>query len=401
MVSLNSFETLLIALLVYLLGDGINRRVALLKAYCIPAPVTGGLLSSVVITLLASVGVVSIQFDSALMSYFMLIFFTTVGLGASFRLVKLGGKLLVIYWLACGFLALVQNVIGVSLAALLGMEPLLGVLVGAVSMEGGHGAAATFGKTIEDMGIDNAMGVGLAAATLGLVAGGLSGGPVAKKLIAKYGLSATETVSSQQAQAAIDSIQGQHGELNARKILLMLLIIIVCCVFGQHFAKAFKAWTDFSLPAYVPAMFLAVLARNILDWRDKDIVDFRVVALVGDIALAIFLTIALMSINLLQLADLAVPLVVIVAVQVAFVVSFAYFVLFHLLGKSYDAAVMAAGFCGHGLGATPNAVANMDAVGKKYGYSYQAFIVVPVVGAFLIDIFGMPIIITTINLLSG
>ncbi|STZ76456.1 sodium/glutamate symporter [Bergeriella denitrificans] len=402
-IHLNSFETLLFALLIYLLGHYLSKRIALLNRYCIPAPVAGGLLSSLAVTLLSAAGIADIRFDNSLMAYFMLIFFTTVGLGANFRLIKLGGKILIVYWLACGFLALAQNFIGVSMASLLGLDPLLGVLAGAVSMEGGHGAAATFGKTIEELGVANAMPVGLAAATLGLVAGSLSGGPVAKKLIGKYALAPDLSAQPRQAadaQSAIDAIQGGKSHWQADKVLRMLALITACCVAGQWSAKGFTALTGFSLPAYVPAMFLAVIVRNVLDMKNTDIVDFRLSTLIGDVSLAVFLTIALMSINLLQIADLALPLVAIVAVQVVFVVAFAYFILFKLLGKNYDAAVMAAGFCGHGLGATPNAVANMDAVTKKYGYSYQAFIIVPVVGAFLIDIFGMPIIITTINLLS-
>lgn len=401
MITLNPFETLLAALIVYLTGDSINRRIAVFRTYCIPAPVTGGLLSSLLLTVLALADVVHIKFDNALMPFFMLVFFTTVGLGASFRLVKLGGKLLVIYWLACGVLALVQNLIGVSLSAAFGLDPLLGVLAGAVSMEGGHGAAATFGKTIEELGVANAMPVGLAAATMGLVAGGLTGGPVAKRLIETYRLAPANTSADDNAQALIDTIQGNHKPMNAHNVLLMLLLILACCVAGQWLAKAFVALTDFSLPAYVPAMFLAVAARNLIDMKDKTFIDFRLVSLLGDVSLAVFLTIALMSINLLQIADTVPVIIVIVLVQVVFVVLFAYTVVFRLLGKNYDAAVMAAGFCGHGLGATPNAVANMDAVTRKYGPSYQAFIIVPVVGAFLIDIFGMPIIIFTINLLSS
>lgn len=401
--ALNPFTTLLAALAVYLLGDLINRRVAFFRTYCIPAPVTGGLLVSIVVTLLAAANIIGITFDNSLMRYFMLVFFTTVGLGASFRLVKLGGKLLVIYWLACGFLALMQNVIGVSLASLLGLDPLLGVLAGAVSMEGGHGAAATFGKTIEEMGVANAMGVGLAAATFGLVAGGLVGGPVAKRLIGKHHLVPDHTGGAQTAREAIESIQGTAHPFSTRRVLQMLLLIIACCVAGQWLAQGFSKVSPvkgFSLPAYVPAMFLAVLARNLLDAKDKNTVDFRVVMLVGEVALAVFLTMALMSVNILHLKDLALPLLAIVAVQVAFVVAFAYFALFPLLGRNYDAAVMVAGFCGHGLGATPNAMANMDAVAKRFGASQPAFIIVPVVGAFLIDVFGMPIIITTIGLFA-
>lgn len=240
-------------------------------------------------------------------------------------------------------------------------------------MEGGHGAATAFGQTLEDMGIQSALAIGIAAATFGLVAGGLVGGPTVKYLVSKHDLKPTET----------DEV---------------VLLITFCMAVGTYLGELFSTATGFVLPGYVGAMFVAVIARNIVDKFKPDAIDMKSINLISDVTLGIFLSMALMSIKLWEVADLALPMLVIVFVQVVFIVLFGIFVLFRLLGKNYDAAVMVAGFTGHGLGATPNAMANMAAVTQRFGPSRKAFLVVPIVGAFLIDVFAMPIIITTINL---
>lgn len=393
--SLNAFETLAVALIVYLFGEALNRRFAFLQRYCIPAPVSGGLVLSVLLSALMAANILQLKMDFSMRSYFMLLFFTTIGFGASFRLLKLGGKLLVTYWLICGGLALVQNLIGVSLAYQFDLPPLLGVLLGAVSMEGGHGAAGAFGETIQNLGVEHALAVGLAAATLGLVAGGLVGTPLARHLIERHGLKPKEH------QTPSASVNPETSASTDSSFIRTLLLIVLCAIVGKAVAAWFSsAFEHFSMPAYVPAMFMAVLLRNFLDREYPELLDFKAMRMIGDVSLAIFLSMALMSINLLQIKDLALPLLAIVGVQVLFVVLFAYLFLFRIMGRDYDAAVMVAGFCGHALGATPNAVANMGAISKRFGMSQQAFIIVPVVGAFLIDVFGLPIILTTINLLK-
>ncbi|MEJ9281576.1 sodium/glutamate symporter, partial [Ureibacillus thermosphaericus] len=352
---------------------------------------TLGLLFALIVTISKSAGF-EITLDTSLQSLFMITFFTTVGLGASFKLVKLGGKLLIIYWLACGFLALMQNVIGVGLASLLGIEPLIGMMAGAVSMEGGHGAAAAFGQTLEELGFEGSMTVGAAAATLGLVAGGLVGGPVTKHLISKYDLKPSKE------EMEVSSLDTDHEQVTTQTFFTQVLIITFCMAVGSYIGKWFSELTDFVLPGYVGAMFVAVIVRNILDKIKPGAINMKTVSIIGDITLGIFLSMALMSIKLWEITDLALPLLIIVLVQVLFIVLLAMFVLFRLLGKNYDAAVMISGFLGHGLGATPNAMANMHAIVGRFGPSQKAFLVVPIVGAFLIDVFGIPIIITTINL---
>lgn len=391
-IALNQVTTIFLAVALLVLGTYLVKKAGFLQKFCIPAPVVGGLLFAIVATILKATGVLEITLDTSLQSLFMLTFFTTVGLGASFKLIKLGGKLLVIYWIACGFLALAQNVIGVSMASLFDIHPLIGMMAGAVSMEGGHGAAGAFGQTLEDMGINSALSVGIAAATFGLVAGGLVGGPTVKYLISKHNLTPIET------EEMVQNVEEKVQPITTNTFFAQVLIITFCMAVGTYLGSLFSDATGFVLPGYVGAMFVAVIVRNIVDKFNPNAIDMKSINLISDVTLGIFLSMALMSIKLWEVADLALPMLVIVFVQVVFIVLFGAFVLFRLLGKNYDAAVMVAGFTGHGLGATPNAMANMAAVTERFGPSRKAYLVVPIVGAFLIDVFAMPIIITTINL---
>ncbi|WP_342544039.1 sodium/glutamate symporter [Lysinibacillus sp. FSL K6-4013] len=392
MIEINQITTVFLAVALFALGSFLINKIGFLKRFCIPAPVVGGLLFAALATILKTTGILEISLDTSLQSLFMITFFTTIGLGASFKLVKLGGKLLIIYWLACGFLALMQNVIGVSLASLMGIHPLIGMMAGAVSMEGGHGAAAAFGQTLEDLGISSAMTIGAAAATCGLVAGGLIGGPIVKYLVGKYNLTPDEQESEEV------EYENKHEQITSDSFFTQVLLITFCMAVGTYVGTLFSEASGFVLPGYVGAMFVAVLVRNIMDKFKPEAINMKSISLIGDVTLGVFLSMALMSIKLWEIADLALPLFIIVFAQVFFIVVFSIFVLFKLLGKNYDAAVMVAGFAGHGLGATPNAMANMSAVVQRFGPSKKAFLVVPIVGAFLIDVFGIPIIITTINL---
>ncbi len=394
MIEINQITTVFLAVALFALGSFLINKIGFLKRFCIPAPVVGGLLFAALATILKTTGILEISLDTSLQSLFMITFFTTIGLGASFKLVKLGGKLLIIYWLACGFLALMQNVIGgVSLASLMGgIHPLIGMMAGAVSMEGGHGAAAAFGQTLEDLGISSAMTIGAAAATCGLIAGGLIGGPIVKYLVGKYNLTPDEQESEEV------EYENKHEQITSDSFFTQVLLITFCMAVGTYVGTLFSEATGFVLPGYVGAMFVAVLVRNIMDKFKPEAINMKSISLIGDVTLGVFLSMALMSIKLWEIADLALPLFIIVFAQVFFIVVFSIFVLFKLLGKNYDAAVMVAGFAGHGLGATPNAMANMSAVVQRFGPSKKAFLVVPIVGAFLIDVFGIPIIITTINL---
>lgn len=400
MLKLDPIITLAIASLLYLLGVYIINHVSILKKLCIPAPVIGGLLFSVLVAILDSTHILIIKLDSEfIQNFFMLAFFTTIGLGASLKLLRLGGKLLIIYLVFCSILAVCQNIISVSLAKVLNIPPLLGLTAGSMSMEGGHGNAAAYGQTIRDMGFDSALTAALAAATLGLVAGGLIGGPIVKYLITKYNLKPEHAENQKLNYNNMNSDKYLHNRMKPLTIFfLQFTIVVICMAVGSYLGNTFSDVTGINIPIYVGAMFIAVIIRNISEYADLHLIDMKFVDNIGDVSLSLFLSVALMSIKLTDIYQLALPLTIIVLVQVIFLVLFSVFFVFKGLGKNYDAAVMIGGFLGHGLGATPNAMANLDVITKKFGPSPKSYLIVPIVGAFLIDLVGVTIITIFINL---
>jgi len=400
MLELDAITTLALACILYLLGVYIVNHIAILKRLCIPAPVIGGLLFSILVAILQSTNIITIKLDSEfLQNFFMLAFFTTIGLGASLKLLRLGGKVLSSYFLFCGVLAIFQNIIGVSLAKVLNIPPLLGLTAGSMSMEGGHGNAAAYGQTVQDMGIDSALTAALAAATLGLVAGGLIGGPVVKYLINKYNLKPQNAEETTKDYSSMKSNEYLKNRMSPTTIfLLQFSVVAICMAIGSYLGNTFSELTSINIPVYVGAMFIAVIIRNISEFNNLNLIDMKIVDRISDVSLSLFLSIALMSIQLTEIYQLAIPLIIIVLIQVLFIVLFSVFIVFRGLGKNYDAAVMIGGFIGHGLGATPNAMANLDVITKKFGASPKAYLVVPIVGAFLIDLLGVPIVTTFINI---
>ncbi|EKU49034.1 sodium/glutamate symporter [Staphylococcus massiliensis] len=400
MIELNNLTTLFLACLMLLIGQAIVNKVNIFRRLCIPSPVIGGLIFAILVAILQSTGIVNIKLDSKFFQNFLMIaFFTTIGLGASFKLLRLGGKVLLIYWLLCGILAIMQNVIGVSLAKVMNLDPLLGLTAGTMSMEGGHGNAAAYGQTVQELGVDSALTAALAAATLGLVSGGLIGGPVVRFLIKKHNLEPAKTENTSKDYSQLDFNKKLHNRFTFSEVFfIQLTIISFCMALGTYLAEQFSEATGQNVPVYVGAMFIAVIVRNISEFTGLNIVDLKINDRIGDISLNIFLSLALMSIKLVEIYSLALPLTVIVIVQIIFVVLFSVFVVFFLLGRNYDAAVMIGGFIGHGLGATPNAMANLEAITKRFGNSPKAYLVVPIVGAFLVDLLGVPIITGFINI---
>lgn len=402
MITLNSITTLFIACLLLIIGQAIVNKVSIFNRLSIPSPVIGGLIFAILSALLSATGVLKIELDGKFFQeFFMLAFFTTIGLGASFKLLKLGGKVLIVYWILCGILATFQNVIGVSLSKVLHIDPLLGLTAGAMSMEGGHGNAAAYGQTIQELGIESAVTAALAAATLGLVAGGLIGGPVVRYLIKKYDLKPVDANVAQKDYSEIDINRRLKKNFTLNEVFfIQISVILFCMALGTYLGNVFSEWSGINIPLYVASMFIAVIIRNISEFGNLNLIDLKLTNQIGDISLSIFLSIALMSIQLTEIYNLALPLVVIVLCQIIFVALFSIFVVFRLLGKDYDAAVMIGGFIGHGLGATPNAMANLDTITKKFGNSPRAYLVVPIVGAFLVDLLGVPIITLFINFLK-
>lgn len=390
--------TLTLAILMLFLGHLLKKKVSFFERFCIPAPVIGGLLFSIFTLILKQTHIITITMDTTFQSPFMLVFFTTIGLGGSFSLLKKGGKPLIIYWILCGILAVSQNLIGVYMAKFVNLHPLLGILMGAVAMEGGHGAAAAFGPEVEKLGVSGATTVALAAATFGLIAGGLIGGPITKTLIDKYNLKPSdeeqkEDSSSYREVAGISD----KGNITSHMFLMHLGIITVCMTLGSIIGGWVRAGGTV-LPGYVGAMFIAVIFRNLNDKCNCVKLDFYTIDLIGDVSLSIFLSMALMTLKLWELANLAGPMFVLLIAQVLFIALYTVFITFRLLGKDFDAAIMCAGMLGHGLGATPNAIANMSTISEKYGPSTKAFLIVPLVGAFLIDLIGIPNILYFINI---
>ncbi|PXX84138.1 sodium/glutamate symporter [Staphylococcus warneri] len=394
MIELDAITTLCLACILYLIGQTIINHVSILRRICIPAPVIGGLIFAILVAVLDSFNIVKIKLDASfIQDFFMLAFFTTIGLGASLKLFKVGGKVMLLYFMFCGIMAFCQNVIGISLAKLLNIKPLLGLTAGSMSMEGGHGNAAAYGKTIQDMGIDSAVTAALAAATLGLVFGGLIGGPVVKFLIKRYNLKPEHSDDSFKNYGEVEYNQSLHEKYKPTQIFfIQFTILVFCMALGTYIGNTFTNLTNVNIPMYVGSMFVAVFVRNISEAAGFNIVDLKINEQIGDISLGIFLSLALMSIQLTEIYSLALPLIIIVLLQVVFMILFSIFVLFRGLGKDYDAAVMVGGFIGHGLGATPNAMANLDVITKKYGNSPKAYLVVPIVGAFLIDLIGVIIV---------
>lgn len=392
--SLGMEATLAWAIILLLIGRWLVQRVYVLQRFCIPAPVVGGLLFSLLTLFLHQTGLMAVKMTTTFQTPLMLGFFTTIGLIASLKLVKKGGKILFFYWLLCSILALMQNIIGVSLAEVLDIHPLLGVLMGAVSMEGGHGAAGAFGPEVEAMGIYGATAVAMAAATFGLVSGGLIGGPIANYLIKKGNLTSTELDENPDAVTE-EAVEGTH--MTASLFMQHAAVITVCMTVGLWVATTLKASLAIALPSYVGAMFFAVVVRNLNDHFHWMKLDNGIINFIGEICLGIFLSMALMTLRLWELADLALPMIIVLAAQVLFMVFYTVVIAFRVLGKTYDAAIICAGMAGHGLGATPNAIANMTAVTERFGPSTKAFLVVPLCGAFLIDLFGIPCITWFIN----
>ena len=405
-VRLDMIQTLALAAVVLFIGYGIRRRISFLDRYNIPAPVVGGFLFAALSLALRQAGVMSFEFTTTLQTPLMIAFFTTIGLGASLGLLKVGGPQVLLFFAIASLLAVFQNGVGVGLAKVLGVEPLLGLIAGSITMTGGHGTGAAFGKLLEDQyAFPGAVTLAMAAATFGLVSGGLIGGPVATTLIRKRNPGPTKSVVTREeayVAAQVDPLDEEidlepAGEPATAYTLLKVITIILLAMWV---GGLLSGWLGryVTLPAYIGAMIVAAVIRNAADLTRMLKIEQRTVDDLGTIALSLFLAMALMSLRLWELLDLALPLFVILVAQVTMMAAFAYFVTFRVMGGDYDAAVMAGGHCGFGLGATPNAVANMEAITERFGPAPRAFLVLPMVGAFFIDFTNALIITTFINL---
>ncbi|MCB5209780.1 sodium/glutamate symporter [Acinetobacter baumannii] len=398
----NGFYTLISAVIVLLLGRFLVNRIDFLKRYNIPEPVAGGLVAAVVSLLVHTFWGYSIVFSSELQTSFMLVFFASIGLSANFMKLKEGGTALVIFLICVASFIVVQNAVGISLATLLGLDPLIGLIAGSITLTGGHGTAGAWGEILESQhGIQGALALGMASATFGLIIGGVIGGPLAKLLINRYSLAQAKTNAEiQQRDTHVEQnsddlapFENPHQVrlITADNAITTLGMFAACLAFAE-FMTGFSKGTWFELPTFVWALGGGVILRNILESVLKvDIFD-RAIDVFGNASLSLYLAMALLSLKLWQLADLAGPLVVILGAQTLTMALYAAFVTFRVMGKNYDAAVLAAGHCGFGMGATPTAVANMQAITNMYGPSHKAFLIVPLCGAFFVDLINATVI---------
>lgn len=378
-------QVLILAILVLYLGNFITNRTQFLQDNNIPQSVTGGLVCSVIVALLAGFQIVDLSFDLDLRNLLLLIFFSTIGLNAKIKYLVKGGYALVVLIVACTFFLVFQNIIGVSVAKALGYEPFFGLFGGSISLAGGHGTAIAWGEIAVEKGFNGASEFGIACATFGLILGGLLGGPISGRLIKKYNLmpEPKERIDSQAIQ--VKKLDDDKSEqISVEDVIGTIFALALCLGFGDavnHYLFSY----EIRLPGFLTAMMIGVIITNIADPLKFEL-NHGSIGLVGGISLQLFLAMSLMSMDLLSLADSAILLVSVMTLQALGAVLFAVFVVFRMMGKDYDAAMIVGGFIGLGLGATPVAIASMDVVSRKYGSSVKALLIVPLVGAFFIDL---------------
>ena len=405
-IALNMYQTAAIAMMLFVLGRFLTNRVEFLRKCCIPAPVVGGLIFAIVHLCLYMGGIVEFTFDSNVKDFFMTLFFTSVGYTACFRLLKKGGKKVITFLLVAIVMVCLQNVLSSILAGVFGWDLRLGLCTGSIPMVGGHGTAGSYGPLMEKMGIESANVIAIAAATYGLVAGSLMGGPTARGIINKYNLKSTESGTGVELDDMSAADREKAERVDVDSFTNAAILLIVAAGLGTLLTAALNGIEinignfhfSFTFPTYIGAMLIAAVIRNFCDAKHI-VMPSRALDLWGNVSLSIFLAIALMSVALWQLASVAVAMIAMLAAQTILMYFYARFVVYNIMGHDYEAAVMTAAFCGFGMGATPNAMANMQAVTKRYGPAPQAFFVVPLVGSLFIDFFNGLIITGFLNIL--
>lgn len=398
-IQLDMAQTAGLAAVFLVIGKLIKNRVPVLSRYFIPSPIIGGLVFSLIVLYGHQSGSFSIQLYTNLQAFLMTAFFTTIGFSASFEMLKKGGIGVVLFLGAAVLLLTLQNVIGVGLSVLLGQSPLLGLTAGSMSLTGGHGTSGAFGPILAAQGVEGALPAAIAAATWGLVAGCVIGGPAGTYLMKKYGITGPSASALRQAKAAQKKEKEQQDIKNNtsekdsglfESTMYSVILVAVCMGVGSLIIDWFEQ-REITLPAYLGSMVVAAIVRNIIDWRGYKL-PMAQIEVISSVSLGFFLVMALMTMELWKLADVAGPLLVILVVQTAVMFLFATHITFRMMGKDYDAAVMAAGHCGFGMGATPNAMANMQSFTEVNGPSTKAFFVIPLVGSLFIDFFNVVII---------
>lgn len=393
-IHLDMYQTLAIAVVVLMLGQFLKMKINFLEKFCVPAPVVGGLIFAIFTCVCYVTGIAEFDFDDTLREVCMVFFFTSVGFQANLKVLKKGGKSLIVFVLLVVVLIFAQNFLAVGVASVLGLNKLIGMCTGSIPMVGGHGTAGAFGPVLEDFNISGATTICTAAATFGLVAGSLIGGPIGRKLIEKKNL--LSTVVPEDDSLLVEDEKKHERHTNMYAIAVFQLIIAVGI--GTIFSKLLTL-TGMTFPVYIGAMIAAALIRNIDEYTGKFNIHMGEINDVGGISLSLFLGIAMITLKLWQLSDLALPLVVLLVIQVVLIYVFARYVVFNIMGRDYDAAILAAGTCGFGMGATPNAMANMQVLCEKYAPSVKAYLLIPLIGSLFADFINSLVITLFINIL--
>ena len=398
-VSLNMYMTLAIAVIVLLIGAWLRKKIKLLDKFCIPAPVVGGLLYALVMTVFHVFGILDVEYDDTLKEVCMVAFFTTVGFQVDFKALKKGGKSLILLTVLVLVLIIAQNGLSLGVSAIIGVDGLLGLCTGSIPMVGGHGTAGAFGPILEDFGMKSATTVCTAAATFGLVTGSLIGGPLGNNLIKRHKLyDPNKKTDENETETQVPATEPEET-FSATRFAKAIYQIAIAMGLGTIISWALSK-AGLTLPMYIGGMIIAVIMRNVGDRITKVDIASKEIGAIGEVALSMFLGIAMITLKLWQLADLAVPFLILLACQTVLMIVFAYFVVFNVMGRDYDAAVLTSGMCGFGMGATPNAMANMQAITRKYGPSIKAFLIVPIVGGMFVDFINSMVITVFINFLT-
>jgi ESS family glutamate:Na+ symporter len=389
-VEINLALTVVAAILVLLVGRALIAHIGVLRVYSIPEPVVGGLVVALLLTAARAGSGLEATFDLSAQTPLLLTFFSTIGLGADLRTLSKGGRKLVLLLGAVVLALLLQNGLGVAVAMALDLHPQMGILGGSATLSGGHGTGAAYGKLFGEVSnLQGAVEVAMACATFGLVLGGILGGPVAEWLIRRHKLAPNRAALGELGTGSLGA--DERRPLSPESLIETILILVTCLGIGGLLAEHVNI-PGLTLPTFVWCLFTGIVLRNVLGLSGLYRIDGPTVELIGTVCLSLFLAMALMSLRLWELVSLALPILVILAAQSLLVVALAVTVTFRLMGRDYDAAVIAAGQCGFQLGATPTAIANMQAITTRHGPSPLAFLLVPVIGAFLIDIINALVI---------
>ena len=393
-IQIDMYQTLAVSVLVLILGQFLKKRINFLEKFCIPAPVIGGLLFAVLTCVCYSLGIAEFTFDDTLREVCMVFFFTSVGFQANLKVLKSGGKSLFIFLGLVVVLIVSQNFLALGVSKLLHLDPLVGLCTGSIPMVGGHGTAGAFGPVLEDFDVKGATTICTAAATFGLIAGSLIGGPIGKRLIDRKKLLDTAVAEDDSILVEDEKKHERHTNMYAAAVFQLIIAVGIGTIISELLTK-----TGLTFPIYIGAMIAAAVIRNIGEYSGKFDIYMGEINNLGGICLSLFLGIAMITLKLWQLAELALPLIILLSAQLILMMLFTYFVVFNVMGRDYDAAVLSAGTCGFGMGATPNAMANMQAICDRYVPSVKAYLIIPLIGSLFADFLNSLVITFFINIL--